>query len=77
MSTTDASTTLPTRPDSADDLGFACAYCGSADTWIEYRLEVVPWGTYLLAGVQTKYAAKGHPYAVCGGCGHVSRGRQD
>lgn len=56
-------------------LGFACRYCGSADTWIEQRYEHSPLGTYSLAGVQAKVSAHLHPYAVCGGCGHVSRGQ--
>lgn len=64
----------PDRPADARPLGYACRYCGSADTWIESRLEVRPPGTYSLAGAAIKYAARSWPHAVCGGCGHVSRG---
>ena len=41
------------------------------------RLETKPPGTHSLAGVGTKLAATEWPYAVCGGCGHTSRGQQD
>lgn len=57
-------------------LGASCVYCGSADTWIEFRFEVKPVGTYSLAGAQMKFSATTWPYAVCDGCGHVSRGKR-
>lgn len=58
-------------------LGVPCRYCGSADTWIEMRLETKPPGTFSLAGVGMKLTATTWPYAVCDGCGHVSRGQRD
>jgi hypothetical protein len=56
-------------------LGFACRYCKSEDTWVECRLEVNQMGTWSLAGEQEKATAQSWPYAVCGECGHVSRGQ--
>lgn len=61
---------LPER----EPLGAPCRYCDSADTWVEWRFDAVPVGTYSLAGVGTKVLATRWPYAVCDGCGHVSRG---
>ena len=56
-------------------LGAPCKYCGSPETFIEDRLEVKPPGEFSLAGAQMKFPTHKWPYAVCGGCGHVSRGR--
>lgn len=58
-------------------LNAPCRHCGSTDTWIEWRMEFNPLGTYSIAGVGTKMTAKRHPYAVCDGCGHESRGERD
>ena len=66
---------LPARPGERKPLGAPCRYCGSADTWVEIRLEGKPLGTFSLAGVQTKTTAGEWPYAVCDGCGHESRGQ--
>jgi hypothetical protein len=55
-------------------LGAPCRYCGSGDTWVEWRLEAKPLGSFSLAGAQMKFSANRWPYAVCDGCGHVSRG---
>ena len=57
-------------------LGARCRYCGSADTWVEQRLVAAPFGTAALAGQQMKTTGTFWPYAVCDGCGHVSRGEQ-
>lgn len=56
-------------------LGAPCVYCTSADTWVEWRLEATPLGEFSLAGAQMKWPVKHWPYAVCDGCGHVSRGK--
>jgi hypothetical protein len=40
----------------------------------EMRLEARPLGTFSLAGRQTKTSAREQPHAVCGACGHASRG---
>lgn len=58
-------------------LGAECLYCGSADTWVEWRLLARPLGSYSLSGNQMKFSAAAWPYAVCGGCGHVSKGKID
>lgn len=58
-------------------LGADCLYCGSGDTWIEYRLEARPVGTFSLAGMQMKFSTRRLPFAVCDHCGHVSRGKQE
>lgn len=62
----------PIRP--SQPLGAYCRHCGSADTWIEWRVEARPLGSYSLAGAQVKASAREWPYAACGECGHVSRG---
>lgn len=54
-----------------------CLYCGSFDVWLEWRILAKPIGTFSLAGGQMKFSAAGWPYAVCGGCGHVSKGKID
>lgn len=53
-----------------------CVYCGHVGIRVEWRLEAKPLGTWSLAGVQEKYVASHWPYAICNGCGHVSRGQQ-
>lgn len=64
------------RPsDDRAPLGAPCRYCGSQETWVEHRFEADPQGGASLAGVQEKVTARTWPYAVCDGCGHVSRGR--
>ena len=55
-------------------LGAPCKYCGSIDTWVEMRLEARRIGDFSLSGHQVKFSAGEWPYAVCGGCGHKSRG---
>lgn len=60
-------------------LGVSCVYCGSDDTWAGWKLELraKELGTFSLAGVQMKMSVKQvkHPWALCKGCGHESRGR--
>lgn len=63
-------------PAERQPLGAPCRYCGSDKTWVEWRLEANPVGTYSLAGVQMKFPVRRWPYAICDGCGHVSRGQQ-
>lgn len=54
-----------------------CRYCGATGRIrVEWRLEAKPLGTYSIAGLQPKAVARSHPYATCGGCGHVSRGQR-
>jgi len=59
-----------------DPSAWTCRHCGHVGVRIEWRLEAKPLGTFSLAGVQTKVSATEHPYAVCEGCGHVSRGER-
>lgn len=66
---------MPTRPADAVDLGAPCKYCGSKDTWVERRMEGKQIGTFSLAGAQMKFSVHTWPWAVCGGCGHESKGR--
>lgn len=54
--------------------GATCRYCGHDVVRVEWRMEALPVGTYSLAGVQAKFAAREWPWAVCCGCGHESRG---
>lgn len=68
--------TIPNEIGDRAPLGAPCRHCGSADTWVELRLAARPHGAYSLAGMQVKFAARPHPYAVCGGCGHTSRGER-
>lgn len=67
--------TAPDPGSGRELVGACCRHCGSADTWLEVRLEPKPVGTWSLAGQQTKVAAAVWPYLVCDGCGHVSRGQ--
>ena len=67
---------LPETLGERTPLGAPCCYCGSADTWIELRPEAKPIGTFSLAGAHPKVSASTWPYAVCDGCGHVSRGQR-
>lgn len=57
--------------------GTICRYCGHDRIRVEWRFMAAPWGTYSLAGVQTKIAATQVPFAVCEGCGHESQGKRD
>lgn len=71
------STTAPikrSKTPTREPLGLPCRHCGSADTWVEWRMEIVPFGTYSIAGATVKISAKTWPYAVCEGCGLISRG---
>jgi hypothetical protein len=59
--------------------GNFCKYCGSEDIWVELRpvLWAHPITSFSLAGAQLKASASylDWPHAVCGGCGHVSKGK--
>lgn len=70
-------TVRPSTPEARRPLGAVCRHCGSTDTWIEERWETDPPASAALAGVQMKTTARLWPYAVCDGCGHVSRGTVD
>ena len=63
-------------PDRTSLAGVPCRNCGSATLRVEWRLERVETG-YSLAGVQTKFAMREWPYAVCGTCGAESRGKRE
>lgn len=52
----------------------ACPACGGT-LRVEMRMEVVPPGTYSLAGQQRKVATREHPWVVCEGCGVEARTR--
>lgn len=52
-----------------------CYYCGSSDTWVEYRLLTKPVGSFSLSGGTMKFSAHTWPWAVCGGCGHESKAK--
>lgn len=58
-----------------EPLGASCVYCGSDETYVEYRVEAKPVGSFSLAGAQAKVSSYTWPYAVCAGCGHESRGK--
>jgi hypothetical protein len=55
---------------------WTCKYCDHVGIRVEWRLEALLMGTWSLAGVQPKTAAREHPWAVCEGCGHESRGER-
>lgn len=57
--------------------GAQCRYCGSAATWLTFRFEPKPAGSYSIAGAQEKVVGQWWPHLECGGCGHVSRGQAD
>lgn len=54
-----------------------CTYCGVfGQIEIKNLLETKPLGSFSLAGVQTKTTGSYWPYAICGSCGHKSRGQR-
>lgn len=55
--------------------GATCRYCGHDRIHVKWRFRPTPWGTYSLAGAQTKFEAQRVPFAVCEGCGHESEGK--
>lgn len=57
-----------------DPSTWVCRHCGHTGIRIEMRLEAKPLGSFSLAGAQTKFSVREHPYAVCEECEHVSRG---
>lgn len=59
---------------SGDPSTWTCRHCRHVGIRIEMRLETAPLGSFSLAGAQAKVTAREWPYAVCEGCGHVSRG---
>ena len=59
----------------------ACRYCGVVGKIrIELREKLIaqPLGTYSLSGTTMKVSARSvqWPWAICGGCGHESEGKQ-
>ena len=62
----------PYRPD------MPCPICAKRGTLrIEQRMEVRTPGTYSIAGVQPKVAARMHPWMVCDHCGAEARGEYE
>lgn len=61
--------------------GTPCKYCDSTDLWVEWRIEYFakPITEFSLAGGQVKFSTQKirWPWAVCGGCGHASKGKID
>lgn len=64
------------RPVEPNPLAAAtCRHCNTTGRIrVELRLEARPLGSWSLAGAQMKTSAVEHPWAVCGACGHESRG---
>ena len=55
---------------------FGCRYCNGTDVRIVERVETLPEpGCWALGGSWPKVAARTAVFAICGGCGHTSRGK--
>ncbi|MGN2642422.1 hypothetical protein ACTD5D_40870 [Nocardia takedensis] len=72
-------TAIPPVPPGAKDLrGRAtCPGCAADALHIEARLTTQPIGTFSLAGVGTKFAARETVWLVCRACGAQTQGRPD
>lgn len=66
---------VPADHAKGDPAPFACRYCHGTDVRIVDRFEVVPLGTYSVAGAQDKVAVTSTVWAICGTCGHASQGK--
>lgn len=68
-------------PMTAPDPGLTdvqCTACGAIGSLrIETRLEAKPFGTFSLAGVQTKTVLQNWPWMVCDSCRAECRGKRD